>query len=392
MRALFSKILPAGTALALSVVACSLPLNGPMPTLIPTGAAGVPLQSAATPTLAALPPVSSPVVATLDMLDARNGWALNFDSVLRTTDGGNTWLDATPPGVAKGALQPASSFFLSPTTGWVLVPSAVSDSPSTLYRTADGGATWASAAVSFGVASMQFLDASNGTAFVSLGVAAGSEAVALYRTSDGGNAWTQVFSNDPTAGGPDKGLPFGGDKNGSAFRDASHGWVGGEEPMEGYVYLFASSDGGASWKHQEVSLPSGYSNAMTMVDPPRFFDAKTGVLPVSLLGDSQSIAFYLSHDGGASWTATAPVPSAGHYSIASPADFFVWDGGASLRLSRDSGATWTTVPTNLNVKDTLISFQFVDRTNGWAITQDANSHYALYRTTDGGATWTALIP
>ena len=41
---------------------------------------------------------------------------------------------------------------------------------------------------------------------------------------------------------------------------------------------------------------------------------------------------------------------------------------------------------------TLVSFQFVDPTTGWAVTSDASSHYTLYKTTDGGATWNVLIP
>ena len=40
----------------------------------------------------------------------------------------------------------------------------------------------------------------------------------------------------------------------------------------------------------------------------------------------------------------------------------------------------------------MVSMQFVNATTGWALTSDANSHRMLYKTVDGGATWTVLIP
>jgi photosystem II stability/assembly factor-like uncharacterized protein len=63
-----------------------------------------------------------------------------------------------------------------------------------------------------------------------------------------------------------------------------------------------------------------------------------------------------------------------------------------MQVSHDSGATWNLVNTNINVTDTLMTIDFVNATTGWALTGDATPHYALYKTTDGGATWTALIP
>jgi photosystem II stability/assembly factor-like uncharacterized protein len=44
------------------------------------------------------------------------------------------------------------------------------------------------------------------------------------------------------------------------------------------------------------------------------------------------------------------------------------------------------------VTETLMTIDFVNASTGWALTGDASSHYSLYKTLDGGATWTALIP
>jgi photosystem II stability/assembly factor-like uncharacterized protein len=366
---------------------CNMPANSSaMPTLMTLNTPAAP----ATPVLAPLPGVVSPQIVLLQMLDAANGWGLSPSGVLRTTDGGATWGDATPPGVTSVGEQ-ASAFFLDERTGWVLVPGS-DYSSGTLYRTIDGGASWATSALPFSGAQFQFRDASNGMALVSLGAGAGSEAVAVYATADGGGTWTQVFVNDPNATGFINSLPLGGQKNGISFLDASRGWVGGEEPMNDFIYLFVTGDGGRTWAHQDVAMPAGFSGAMTMVDAPHFYGASDAVLPVFLTADTQSMVFYLSHDGGATWTTGLPTAPSGHYSVASLKDLFVWDGGATMHVSHDSGASWNVVSPNISVTDTLLAFQFIDATTGWALTLDAGGHYSLYKTGDGGTTWSALIP
>ena len=63
-----------------------------------------------------------------------------------------------------------------------------------------------------------------------------------------------------------------------------------------------------------------------------------------------------------------------------------------MLVSHDSGGTWNTINTDLNVKDTLSTFEFVNASTGWALTSDISGHHSLYKTTDGGATWNVLIP
>ena len=398
MRSLNLKILPGGLALLLALLACGqFTASTPAPTVpaatdtstpVPPTQTPSPIPPAAMPSISLLSVVGSPAIQALYMLDANNGWALNNNNVLRTTDGGSTWRNATPAGVSS---MPESSFFLNDTTGWIVLPGADLASGA-LYHTTDGGNNWTSSVVPFSGGSMQFLDATNGWALVALGAGMSHEAVAVFRTSDGGSAWSQVFTDDPTAVGASDTLPFAGDKTGLTALDGYHAWVAGAEPVSDFIYIYTTQDGGQTWSGQNPALPPAYAGAMTNAMLPRFFNANDAVLPVGVYANTSATILYLSHDGGQTWTASQPVAINGHVSLPSQMDFFVWDGGTTLYASHDGATSWLTITTNVNIVSDLVSFQFVNPTTGWAVTGDASSHYKLYKTTDGGATWNVLIP
>jgi photosystem II stability/assembly factor-like uncharacterized protein len=404
MRFLPFRILSVGLAVLLVMPACSVvspasPTRATLPPAEPSSEAVSPVPATVTPPLPAstassipnvppLPAASSPSIRSLDMLDANNGWASTDAGVLRTLDGGSSWYDATPAGL-NGA--PFSSFFLNSSTAWLAAMGADPASGS-LYHTTDGGATWASASVPFGGGSLHFVDAMNGWELIGLGAGMSHEAVAVYRTSDGGMTWSKVFTDDPNAPDSSDSLPFVGDKNGITATDSDHAWVTGAQPSENFIYIYTTLDGGTTWAHQDVSLPDGYTDAMTNPALPVFLTANEAVLPVLLYAKDISTVFYVSHDGGQSWSATTLVAQSGNLAVASARDFFIWDGGAALSVSHDAGTTWSTVTPNVNLKDTMALMQFVDIATGWALSADANGHTKLYKTVDGGATWTVLIP
>ncbi len=374
-----------------SPTSSSIPTSPPAaepPTQVPPTATLAPASSPVAADISKLAVSKSPDVQVLQMLDANNGWALSGAGVLRTSDGGTTWHDATPAGISS---RPAFGFFLDEATAWVIF-SGADPTSGTLYHTADGGVNWTSSQIPFGEGSIQFIDPLHGWALASLGYALSHQAVSIYRTDDAGVTWTQVFTDDPTASNTSDTLPFAGDKSGLTALDLDHAWVAGSEPVSDFIYLYTTQDGGKTWSSQNPPLPAGFAGAMTNANPPYFFNANEGVLPVGIYANTSAMVLYVTQNGGKNWSAAAPAPINGHVSLASPADFFVWDGGPSLYSSQDAGKTWSTVQTNVNFPNELVSFQFIDPSTGWAVTGDANSHYGLYQTTDGGAVWNALIP
>ncbi len=137
------KILACGAAILLAVLAaCSAgSTSTPLIPAVPTIAA-IPVVPAATntatavpataaPASSSLPVAASPAIQSLDMLDVNNGWALTDTAVIRTTDGGATWLTASPSSLSG---SPSSTFFLDASTAWLAVMGA-DPTTGTLFHT-----------------------------------------------------------------------------------------------------------------------------------------------------------------------------------------------------------------------------------------------------------------
>lgn len=323
----------------------------------------------------------------LDMKDETNGWGLTETQVLRTEDGGSGWVDVTPGGLTSGFLPGA--FFLDADQGWVIVPAQEDPEVGQLHHTSDGGAEWTAQDVPFGNAQLYFLDPLNGWALVGRGAGAGSHAVDIFRTQDGGENWELMFQTNPDGSGDPGALPFSGIKSGISFITVDQGWIGGSVPVDGMIYFYTTGDGGATWELQELILPAGYENAQTSSDAPIFFASQAGILPVRLFAETSAIVFYVTRDGGSEWTPGTPVENSGPSAVGSPMDFYVW-GEAGLSVSHDGGATWTTLTPNVDLWEILAGLEFVGSSNGWALTVDAEGNRMLYRTTDGGETWTEV--
>ena len=333
-----------------------------------------------TPIPPTVPPVlvPAPNIRKLFMVDASNGWAIGDAYILHTYDGGASWYSVTPPGIS--AVR--SGFFQNSSKGWVL-------STDSIYRTVDGGATWAQHNVPFNGGYLQFLDDVNG--FVLSGELSGmhKHAVSLYQTSDGGATWTLKYAIDPSL--PNNSLPFSGHKNGMTVRDTSTGWVGGYVPIPGFVYLYKTTNGGVTWAQQPIALPPGYESADINVTAPTFFGLNDAILPVWATGGAGSAMFiYVTHDGGGTWTRTGSIPSQGNRAVdfISMNDGFAWNG--ALQATHNSGGSWSQITPNVNFSDGVPSMDFVSTTTGWILQYAVNGGTPLYRTTDGGATWSLV--
>jgi photosystem II stability/assembly factor-like uncharacterized protein len=126
-----------------------------------------------------------------------------------------------------------------------------------------------------------------------------------------------------------------------------------------------------------------------------FVSPRTGWVVARLaLGD---LALLNTTDGGRSWTRQLSVASAGH---APYIKFFTTSNGVFALLgtrpllyrTSDGGKTWTLRPA-LNPGAAVVSWSFVDGDHGWMLaSKDGTTAPSLYRTEDGGDSWSDLGP
>lgn len=350
------------------------------------------LATATPPTPAEInaPLVNNPPIVALHMFDDLNGWGMTASAVLRTNDGGATWYNISPHG-ETGFGYSAGTTFLDVLQAWVLIADAIDPlGTGILYRTGDGGKTWNSSKVPFGSADLSFLDAQNGWAMVGLGVGAGSMGVAIYRTSDSGANWDQVYTNDLSREDAAEGLPLSGIKNHLTPRDTHTAWISGVVYAPETFYLFRTMDNGRTWTQQPLPFPPGMQGADLSIEHGLFFfSSQDALLPVRFSGEADRTAFYSTHDGGQSWEFLSSMPGAGAVDFYSSSEGVFWTSDQFF-FTIDGGRTWSSVSPEVLFGETFAGMDFVSANTGWVWTYDLTGRYSLYKTMDGGFTWTPL--
>jgi photosystem II stability/assembly factor-like uncharacterized protein len=211
----------------------------------------------------------------------------------------------------------------------------------------------------------------------------------MFQTTDGGATWTQTYSNDPNDPEAADTLPLGGLKADLVPLNMQTAWVGGVIYSPGTVYLYRTDDGGRTWTPVTLELPEGAKNFELGIDRDQmqFVSATEGFLIVRMSGDSTKTAVYVTRDGGKTWMLTPTlIPEAGPSDILS-ADEAIMYNGEQFYVTRDAARTWATVTPDIVFGDSFVAMDFVNPENGWIVTMDAKNQRSLYRTHDGGVTW-----
>lgn len=245
----------------------------------------------------------------LYFVDANTGWLMahvgagmshDYVNVYRTTDGGQTWTKVVDPFTdnLQQSCAKTGLIFTDANNGWVTGDChGVQPGAPYLYRTTDGGRTWApvelpapasapelftTETLACGVQAPVYFDTRTGLLPVEcLDLNSSQPKTFLYRTTDGGQTWTAE--------------PIEGDYQSAAFLDATTGWVltssGPETPSE----LFATTDGAATL------LPTktvNWTGRFSFVSP------QVGWAVAEL---AQGRALVQTKDGGRTWREIKPV-------------------------------------------------------------------------------------
>lgn len=332
---------------------------------------------------------------SINMFPDGKGWGLaGRYHLLQTKDSGFTWYDVTPdsPLIPEDEYGPAVfTYFLNSGNAWYLLSDFET---SKLFITTDSGTTWNESDLDFPGGYLYFLDANHGYLMSDLGAGAGSQWVAFYHTANGGLTWEQRFTHEP---GVDADLPGSGIKNGMFFLDDNNGWVTASVPIEDYIYLYRTPNGGVNWEEVSVSVPVSLTGS--------FFEALYGnimglsddgslLFPVRVLGasDPYPLVFFQSLDSGETWTYLSTVADASKYDFTGT-NVAVAAGEHTLYQSIEKGTNWYDLSANLPSDETLLQVETVSDADIWILstpTPEDLSVIHLYRSTDSGLTWQLL--
>jgi photosystem II stability/assembly factor-like uncharacterized protein len=365
------------------------PPPSPTPTVTFTP---IPPTPAATPTITPTPPLNSPngpPLRSIHMFTTKDGWGLLDDALLVTHDGGITWASVPLPN-ATFNLSTGYAFF-SAKVAFFLVP-APDGKSGVFLTTSDGGGTWQETAVPFATGHLYFINSIIGHVYQGLDEENGP--IGIYQTLDGGQNWGHFY--DQNRIGTDGSLPATEPKHGMTFIDPSQGWIGLSSMKRGEILLYRTGDSGRNWLKQDLPLPENSDAYDVVVSSPYFIreNDRDGFLPVDFslneTGASNRI-FYFTHDSGATWTPGGAIPDGGAYTFIDANTGWAW-GKRGLYGTSDGAQTWLLLPVAFGRSEHATCINFIDSKNGWLITVGQGSRVRLYRTTDGGYTWTNTIP
>ena len=360
------------------------------PTPVATDRVPIPARPLLEPHLDEGQPVG---IDQIEMDSALDGWAIGSHPsadlapsihMLRTHDGGQTWIEVTPP-EDNNLMTEVGGMVSAGSNAWVIYLGT-----DRVWRTTNGGATWIPAEAGYPegqFSAFEFTDDQHGWMLQEVESGFGSQLVSLFRTIDGGDTWLEIIN------------PYESEdlqscrKTGMAFSGTETGWV--TYDCEGTyleAFLDISTDGGETWTEGQLPLPEGAAQSTDQgwcsSSSPRLTGEASGSLIVTCVRNEGSTLterahLYQTDDAGETWEIRNYPGGEPHF----------FNNGTILALARDQyrspdgGESWT----KIKVVNWDGQYSFVDPSKGWAVAT-SEGETALVTTSDGGRIWEIIKP
>jgi photosystem II stability/assembly factor-like uncharacterized protein/PKD repeat protein len=327
-------------------------------------------------------------IFSFDFIDDLNGLGVSETGIYKTIDGGNTFT-LEYSGDAKSVV------FLTSTV-------AVSISDDTFLRSTDGGLTWNTVTTANGKFELLAVSSDVVLAWGRTGIYPDYDDK-IFRSSDGGQNWIdlgEVIQEGIFAFAvPDFQTIVVSDLAGNMFRSADAGLNWNQTfvsrgQMPGYLssaspyfadaqtgyfgygagFIIKTTDGGASW----TQISSGTGENINDVD--RFPNGN-----LIAVGDNGTL---LTSDGFSQWIIHEKLSQndLNAIQVLDANEVLVVDKTGQVYRSTDGGESWTATAGKPVSMTSAEDIQFTNSLDGWVIGQSFTTG-ALYHTTDGGTTW-----
>jgi photosystem II stability/assembly factor-like uncharacterized protein len=274
-------------------------------------------------------------------------------------------------------------------TAWVTGGSATEGGPGRVFRTTDGGRSWQDVSPP-DTEGLLFRDVEARTARTAVILAIGQgDASRIYRTTDGGRSWDATFVNDDPAAFYDCMAFYPGGRRGLVMGD----------PVDGKFRILATEDSGRTWS---VLPDDGMPESATEYGFAASGDCLVTAGRTAYFGSGGGASrVFRSTDFGLTWTATdSTIPageSAGVFAlafrkpwqgIAVGGDFADAADGADAVATTRNGTTWHTAGDLTHLGEDVAYLP--GRGNRLIVTGESGEVMGTSTSRDGGRSWTRI--
>jgi photosystem II stability/assembly factor-like uncharacterized protein len=321
-------------------------------------------------------------------IDPKNSstlYAAALGGVFKSSNGGTSWEKTGLP-LSYNSFAPHNILAIDPQNPKIIYTAYNADNGPGILKSTDGASTWSvvNSGLSATYVSFLAIDPQN-----PITIYAGTS-VGLVKTTNGGANWQAVDAGLPAGYGV-KSLVIDPKESSSVYAGIPGPWVALSGQRGGGV--FKSSDGGVSWSVPNAGPGTGFFDGALAIDPQN---------PSNLYASGfDCIAGCLSNvskskDGGASWTTANLGPGAGGVLAIDPQEpSTLYAGGGMLFKSADGGATWCPLALPQEPRPECeeclpVVVLAIDPQS--TSTVYAGGSGGVFKSTDGGASWNAVIP
>ncbi len=285
------------------------------------------------------------------------GWAVGIWGLTRkTTDGGQNWVDNVIPDI----LSLTTVWFVNPDTGWV---AGLTGAAGIILQTTDGGSEWTEQYITSNeneITHLYFTTADSGWCTTDDGQ--------VIFTTDGGIVWNKVHT--------ETNKPLGG----VHFFDSKSGWTVGEQAK-----IFHSTNCGYDWESQSFGVNSTLKDISMNSSNYGWSVGQNGTVLKTI-------------NGGDLWTIkTIGGENYSWYKVIQPDATTIlvlgtlWNGydySGAIGFSYNEGDNWEII--SYPELGGILNGVFVSQDIGWILGWKGFNRY-LWKTTDGGITWTEQL-
>lgn len=300
---------------------------------------------------------------SVTFLDTNKGWVVGYGgAIFHTVNGGETWVEQTHH-ATRVCLRSAT--FYTPIVGFAVGDKGV------LVRTTDGK-TWNQHNPNIpGWCHYKSIALSGPHLWVvGYGSVDGERAHGrIFHSANVGSTWTEQTSITDAHGNPLNLEEI--ELLSVVFVDETEGWVAGKSGI-----ILHTTDGGTHWVRQE-------SGVTYIIDSLAFVEANGWAIGLEITGEDEYDGFILhTNDGGIHWTQQESVTTILR-DITFIDDKTGWAVGAGTILNTsDSGQNWNVQVSVAPCCLQATAVTFADKHNGWVVTSAG-----FFHTTDGGENW-----